>query len=175
MNKPTPKNPAAAASTLIEAIRAIAQANQQLAILAGEQRQAIARMAADRVQAVTEQQRQVGRELAQAEEDRRAQAAALAAALALPKSASIQDLAKALGRFDAQLAQDLTNAAKAARTAILACQGQQRVVHAAANGIVAHIDGLARQVMAKLNSAGIYAATGALNTAQTTRGVDLVS
>ena len=39
----------------------------------------------------------------------------------------------------------------------------------------AHLDGLARQVMAKLNHAGLYAATGSLTSGQSPRGVDLVS
>ena len=166
---------ATAADGLVAALADIASANDDLATLAREQRKAIAMMATDAVAAINAQQRDAGRRLADAEVARRQHAADLGRALALPTSASLADITKALGQHDADRGDALRKASQTARNAVLSCQREQRVVHAAATGVVAHLDGLARQVLAKLNHAGLYAATGSLATGQAPRGVDLVS
>jgi len=164
-----------AADGLIAALADIANANTDLATLAREQRKAIAMMATDAVAAIMTDQREAGRRLADAELARREHATALGRALGLPASASLTDMTKALAPHDAVRSESLRHAAVTARHAVLACQREQRVVHAAAAGVVAHLDGLARQVMAKLNHAGLYAASGSLAIGQSPRGVDLVS
>lgn len=164
-----------AANQLVVAIDAIARANEALGALAGEQRSAIARMRSTEVGEIAERQRAVGRELADAEESRRATVAALCRSLGLPEGASMADLCRAVGAHDAGVGRALRDAADHARRAILECQQRQRVVHAAADGVVAHLDGLARQMLAHMNRAGLYAASGALAGGQTPRGVDLVS
>ncbi len=160
---------------LIVAIEAIARANEELGELATEQRIAISKMQSPDVAAIVARQREVGRELADAEEARRRETGHLCRALGLPTGASIADLSRAVGAHDREVGQALAEAAGRARQAILDCQKRQRVVHAAATGVVAHLDGLARQVMARLNQAGVYAASGSLAGGQTPRGVDLVS
>ncbi len=164
-----------AAEGLTNALTAIAETNTQLATLAREQRKAIGMMATDAVAGITAQQREIGRALADAELARRQHAGALAQALGLPDSASLSDMTKALAAHDANRGEALRDAADTARRAILACQREQRVVHSAAAGVMAHLDGLARQVMAKLNHAGLYGATGSLAAGQSAMGVDLVS
>lgn len=144
-------------------------------MLAAEQRAAISKMRSHDVGALVARQREAGRALADAEEARRREAKALCRALGLPESASVSDLARAVSAHDTIVGQALGSAADRARRAILACQREQRVVRAAATGVMAHLDGLARQVLATMNKAGVYAATGALAAGQTHRGVDLVS
>lgn len=165
----------AAADGLTTALAEIAEANTSLATLAREQRKAIGMMATEAVAGITAQQREAGRALADAELARRKHATALAYALGLPESASLSDMTKALAAHDPSRGDALHDTANASRRAILACQREQRVVHTAAAGVMAHLDGLARQVMAKLNHAGLYAATGSLTSGQSPRGVDLVS
>ncbi|MGD1915170.1 MAG: flagellar export chaperone FlgN [Phycisphaerales bacterium] len=164
-----------AADGLTAALTDIAEANTSLGTLAREQRKAIGMMATEAVAGITAQQRDAGRALADAELARRQHATALAQTLGLPGSASLSDITKALSAHDTNRGDALRDAADAARHAILACQREQRVVHTAAAGVMAHLDGLARQVMAKLNHAGLYAASGSLATGQSPRGVDLVS
>ena len=171
----TTPNPSHAAGELIDAVNAIARANHDLATLAREQRKAISMMASEAVGGIVERQREAGRRLADAEVQRREAAAALARVLGLPEAAGLGDLIKALRPHDAERATALRTAADEARRAVLACQREQRVVQAAATGIVAHLDGLARQVLARMNQAGVYAATGAIAAAGTPCGVDLVS
>lgn len=164
-----------ATGRLIVAIDAITRANEALAELAAEQRGAISKMRSPDVGAIVARQREVGRELANAEEARRRETQHLCRALGLPDKASITDLSRAVGAHDRDVGQALADAASKARQAIQDCQKQQRVVHAAASGVVAHLDGLARQVHARLNQAGVYAASGALAGGQMLRGVDCVS
>lgn len=164
-----------AANRLVIAIDAIARANEALGGLALEQRQAITRMKSQDVGEIVSRQREVGRELADAEESRRHAVVSLCQALGLPKSASMADLSRAVGAHDRRVGQALSDAADHARRAILACQRDQRVVHAAASGVVAHLDGLARQVLAHMNRAGVYASSGAMAGGPAPRGVDLVS
>jgi hypothetical protein len=163
------------AGRLIAAIDAIARTNEALGELATEQRKAISKMRSPDVGAIVARQREIGKSLADAEEARRRETAHLCRALGLPTSASIADLSRAVGAHDRAIGQTLAEAAVRARQAILECQKRQRVVHAAATGVVAHLDGLARQVMARLNQAGVYASSGALAGEHTPRGVDLVS
>lgn len=163
------------AQRLIASINAITQANTALGVLAQEQRKAISKMDSVRVGAIVAQQREVGHALADAEESRRREVAALCRVLGLPASASINDVCRAIGAHDKLLGQSLRTAADEARKSILACQREQRVVQAAATGVMAHLDGLARQVLARVNRAGLYAATGALACGNSPRGVDLVS
>lgn len=163
------------AGRLITAIDAIALANEALGELATEQRGAISKMKSPDVGAIVARQREVGRELADAEEARRRETQHLCRALGLPDKASIADLSRAVAAHDREVGHSLAEAANRAKKAILACQKQQRVVHAAASGIVAHLDGLARQVHARLNQAGVYAASGTLAGGQMLRGVDCVS
>jgi hypothetical protein len=163
------------ANALVEAIDAIGQANRALVALAAEQRKAISKMRSYEVGAIVARQREVGRELANAEEKRRAAVVKLCAALGLPPSAALADVARAVGAHDRATGQAISEAADRARRAILECQSAHRVVHAAATGVVAHLDGLARQVLARVNRAGVYAASGALAGGATPRGVDLVS
>lgn len=163
------------ANRLVVAIDAITRTNEALAVLAREQRSAIAGMRTDEVGEIVAKQREIGRELADAEESRRASVNALSQSLKLPAAASLTDLARAVERYDANVGKALATAADQARRAVLECREQQRVVHAAAGGVVAHLDGLARQVLAHVNRAGVYAATGALSGSQAVRGVDLVS
>ena len=167
--------PTSTATRLIASIEAIANANTRLAELAAEQRKAISKMDSGGVQAIVSRQRETGYALADAEESRRREAAALCSDLGLPTSASIQDMARALAAHDPLLGRSLREAADAGRKAILICQREQRVVRAAASGVMAHLDGLARQVLASVNKAGLYAATGAMASAGSPRGVDLVS
>ena len=163
------------ANQLVVAIDAIARANEALAGLAGEQRRAISKMQTDEVGQIAERQRAVGRELADAEEARRQAVTDLCHALKLPQSASMADLSRAVGAHDTDVGRALRETADHARRAILDCQKHQRIVHAAAQGVMAHLDGLARQVLAHMNRAGVYASTGTLASGQTPRGVDLVS
>ncbi|MEQ8317361.1 MAG: hypothetical protein RIE77_07220 [Phycisphaerales bacterium] len=163
------------ANRLVVAIDAIARANDALASLARAQRSAIAGMRTSEVADVVAQQRAIGRELADAEESRRSAVRSLCQALKLPEAASLSDLTRAVGRHDADVGRALATAADHARKAVLECQGQQRIVHAAASSVVAHLDGLARQVLAHANRAGVYASTGALSGSHAVRGVDLVS
>ena len=164
-----------ATDALTAALTAIKHANTSLATLAREQRKAIGMMATEAVAGITLQQREAGRALADAELARRQHATSLATALGLPESASLSDRIKALAAHDSTRGEALRVAADEARDAILACQREQRVVHNAASGVMAHLDGLARQVMAKLNHAGLYAATGSLATSQSAMGIDCVS
>lgn len=168
-------NPKAPAQQLIDAIDAIAHANNELAELARRQRRAIAAMHADEVRDIVARQRLVGHALADAEDKRKIAAHALASAMSLPKATAIHDLARALAAYEPTLGPALVDAAKRARHAILECQREQRVVHAAASGVASHLEGLARQVLAHLNKAGVYAATGAIARATLPRGVDIVS
>lgn len=163
------------ARRLIAAIDAIARANAALGDLATEQRRAIARMDGQMVQGIVARQRAAGYELADSEESRRREVGVLCRALALPSSAGLKDIARAVAAHDRELGQALRSSADAARKAILDCQREQRVVQAAATGVMAHLDGLARQVLASVNRAGLYAATGAMACSATPRGVDLVS
>lgn len=163
------------ANELLEAIRAIAQANEQLAELARQQRSAIASMQAQEVQNIVARQRLVGHALADAEDKRRHAADTLARSMVLPTQTNINDLARALSAHDAATGRSLLDEADRARSAILECQREQRVVHHAASSIVAHLDGLARQVMAHLNKAGLYAASGSIAATSVPRGIDLVS
>jgi|GEM_PF-6775626 len=163
------------AGRLIVTIDAIARTNEALDALATEQRGAISKMRSPDVGAIVARQREVGRKLADAEEARRRETQYLCRALGLPDKASIADLSRAVGAHDRDVGQALADAAGRARRAILECQKQQRVVHAAAVGVIAHLDGLARQVHARLNQAGVYAASGALAGGQVLRGVDCVS
>lgn len=164
-----------ATGRLIVAIDAIARANEVLGELATEQRGAISNMKSPTVGEIVARQREVGRELANAEEDRRRETRHLCRAIGLPEGTSVADLVRAVGAHDRAVGQALGDAAGRAKQAILVCQKEQRVVHAAATGVMAHLDGLARQVLAHMNQAGVYAATGALAGGQTPRGVDLVS
>lgn len=163
------------AERLVAAIDAIAATNATLAQLATEQRRAISAMRSQEVGAIVARQREVGRELADAEEARRQVAADLCAALKLPKGAALADLARAVGAHDRGAGRSINESADHARRAILECQRANGVVHAAATGVVAHLDGLARQVLARVNRAGVYAASGALAGGAAPRGVDLVS
>lgn len=163
------------AHRLIEAVDAIAQANSSLGALAAEQRKAISKMDSQAVQGIVARQREAGYALADAEETRRREVGVLCKALRLPGSASMQDIVRAVAAHDKEQGQALRASADAARKAILACQREQRVVQAAATGVMAHLDGLARQVLASVNKAGLYAATGAMACSATPRGVDLVS
>ena len=163
------------ASKLIDAIAAIRHANDALSELAAQQRKAIARMDSGGLAMINASQREAGRMLADAEESRRQRVGELARSLGLPPGASIDDLSRVLSTHDAALGQELRRSADEARRAILSCQREQRVVHEAATGVMAHLDGLARQVLAKVNKAGLYAATGTMAFSATPRGVDLVS
>lgn len=163
------------ARQLIQAIDAIAATNEELANLASHQRSAIAAMRHEDIHAIVQKQKLVGHTLADAEDKRRQAARDLTQSLGLHASTDIQDLARALGTIEPTLGQALLDAATRARHAIIDCQRQQGVVHAAATSIVAHLDGLARQVLAHLNKAGVYAATGAIAPARIPRGVDIVS
>ncbi|UYV13179.1 MAG: hypothetical protein NCW75_02570 [Phycisphaera sp.] len=164
-----------ATGRLIVAIDTIARINEVLGTLAAEQRGAISKMRSPDVGAIVARQREIGRQLATAEEDRRRETQHLCRALALPEGTSIADLVRAVGTHDRAVGQALGEAAGRAKQAILGCQKEQRVVHAAATGVMAHLDGLARQVLAHMNQAGVYAASGALAGGQTPRGVDCVS
>ncbi|GIW74918.1 MAG: hypothetical protein KatS3mg103_1440 [Phycisphaerales bacterium] len=163
------------AAALIDAFRAVAQANHDLRDLADAQRRAISAMDARSLEAINHRQRQAGARLADAEALRRQHAQRLCHALGLPDVATLPDLARALGAHDPALGRSLAQAAEDARRAILDCQSKQRVVHAAATGVLLHLDGLARQLLARLNTAGLYAPSGALAGNARAAGVDVVS
>ncbi|MEO1009326.1 MAG: flagellar export chaperone FlgN [Planctomycetota bacterium] len=163
------------ARQLTATIDAIAMINEELEALASRQRDAMRRVDADAVAGVTTAQRAAGEQLGGLEIERRRQAVALASALGVGAHWSLEDLSGALRALDADAADALDAAAARARSAVLAAQRRQRVVQAAASGLMAHLDGLARQVAARVSQAGTYAATGAIVTTSTAMGVDLVS
>jgi len=166
---------ASAAEELAQAIDAIAADNDAMADIARDQRRALARLDAAAVARLSHRHQEIARALGAHEQLRRRAAGQLAAALGVDEGAAIDQLAAAADAAGHGCGSRLLSSASSARGAILRCQREQRVVRQAASGIASHMDGLFRQIAARLAAAGTYAPTGRVVGAVSASGVDLVS
>lgn len=138
-------------------------AYSELAALAGEHRAALARADAGAVEACARRQAAVAQRVAALDQQR----AALVAGLPAP---TLRALAEAAPEPDRAR---LVSRAGVARDLIARVHREYRVVQAATQSLLAHMDGIVQQIARRLSHAGTYGRAGRVEGGQVAGGLDL--
>ncbi len=145
----------------------LANEHETLLVLAGEHREALAHADAPAIGRVIAQTSEVLERIAGIEQDRQS--------LVLKPDGSFATIAEILPTLDAQPAKRIGESSAKLRALIGQLKEEHRAVQDASAALAGHMQGLIKQVSAKMSHAGTYGRTGSVNPTRTqvTSSMDL--